>query len=507
MPEINLSVLLQTLGLPLPKGCPDPTLKSLTDDSRRAGPGVLFVARGSQPQTVGYIRSAVDAGAAAVLCEFSPEQVRTEVGPDKHLPPVLQAPRVDQALAGRLAEALYSHPAQRLKLLAVTGTNGKTTVAWLAQHLLARLQHAAGLLGTIVTDTGQPAGPQPAELTTPGAIQLTELLADMVQNQLTHAVLETSSHALHQGRTHQLPFASAAFTNLTGDHLDYHGSMDAYADAKAILFDQLAETSHAVLNADDPYHTRMARDCAAPITLTSLDPANAAADYRAEIHELTPAGTDTTFRTPHATFRLQLPLVGRFNVSNALQALALVDRLHPMTAEQAKTALEAAPPVPGRLQRVAPPAGSSAPTVLVDYAHTHDALDNVAAALKPLTPNKLVIVFGCGGDRDTTKRPKMAAVACRHADRVVITSDNPRTEDPLAILKDIEAGVPTVAEDVTTEPDRAAAIDQAIRTAQPGDTVLIAGKGHEDYQILGTTKHHFDDREHAAAALAQHFPA
>ncbi|MEM6553824.1 MAG: UDP-N-acetylmuramoyl-L-alanyl-D-glutamate--2,6-diaminopimelate ligase [Planctomycetota bacterium] len=500
-----LSSLVQPLGISLPSNTLDPPIHRLTDDSRHAAPGTLFIARAQSPAVPDYIRDALAAGCPAVLSQLPPDQLQTIPSPQDISPLLLHAPVVDQRLAGQLAEALHGHPAQHLTLLAVTGTNGKTTVAWLAQHLLTQLQHPAGLLGTIVTDTGHPNGPQPAELTTPGAIQLTELLADMVSNQLTHAVLETSSHALHQGRTDHLPFAAAAFTNLTGDHLDYHGSMPAYADAKAILFDQLTPDAHAILNADDRHHTRMARDCQAPITLTSLqDPA---ADYYADIHNLTPTGTDATFRTPHSTFRIKLPLVGRFNVSNALQALALVDRLHPMTADQASAALKAAPPVPGRLERV--PASSNAPTVLVDYAHTHDALDNVAAALKPLTKRNLIIVFGCGGDRDKTKRAKMADVACRYADRVVITSDNPRTEDPLAILQDIEAGVPRpsrLSGMVTTEPDRAAAINLAIRDAQPGDTVLIAGKGHEDYQILGTEKIHFDDREHAAAALATHFP-
>ncbi|MEM6393398.1 MAG: UDP-N-acetylmuramoyl-L-alanyl-D-glutamate--2,6-diaminopimelate ligase [Planctomycetota bacterium] len=507
-----LSTVLQPLGLTLPPDAADPPIQRLTDDSRDVGPSTLFIARGQAPAVPHYIRDALAAGCPAVLSELPPEQLQALLLERDENPLLLHAPVVDQRLAGRLAEAFHDHPAKRLTLLAVTGTNGKTTVAWLAQHLLTHLQHPAGLLGTIVTDAGQPTGPQAANLTTPGAIQLSDLLAEMVSNGLTHAVLETSSHALHQGRTDHLPFAAAAFTNLTGDHLDYHGSMEAYADAKAILFDQLANTSHAVLNADDPYHPRMARDCRAPLTLTFLDPQNATADYRADIHELTPAGTDVTFHTPHCSFRIHLPLVGRFNVSNALQALALVDRLHPMTAEQAQAALEAAPPVPGRLERIAPPNPNlRGPTVLVDYAHTHDALDNVAAALKPLTPapGKLIILFGCGGDRDKTKRPKMADVACRYADRVVITSDNPRTEDPAAILKDIEQGLPGPSRFsgmATTIPDRAAAIDLAIRDAQPGDTVLIAGKGHEDYQILGTEKIHFDDREHAAAALATHFP-
>ena len=530
-------MLLNSLiaGLPMMRihdALGDVALADLTDDSRAVVPGGLFVCRGPvDDRAQGYIEMAIDRGAAAVLTRgdapgalrsVMPEtvaHVRAEVGVD-----------VDQRLAGQLAERFFGDPAQQLKLLAITGTNGKTTTATIVQHLIHAAGFTCGLLGTVHVDTGDAAGPRTAELTTPGAIELSRLLAEMVRNGCDHAVMEVSSHALHQGRADHLVFAAAAFTNLTQDHLDYHGSMAQYADAKALLFESLDASATAVLNGDDAMANRMARQCKAKVITTHVhaepgaqhdacSPGLGRADAIAVA--LTAAHSRARFVGPWGDVELALPLVGPHNLANAIQAAALAHAVTGMDAKPLRTALEACPPVPGRLEPVGldwphPTCDIGAapgPVVLVDYAHTPDALINVASALRPLTPppGRLIIVFGCGGDRDRAKRPLMAQAACRYADIVVLTSDNPRTEDPRIILDDAQVGFADQRNDDTdcskpqthVQIDRAEAIRFAIELAAPSDTVLIAGKGHEDYQIIGHEKIHFDDREHAAQALQQ----
>ncbi len=363
------------------------------------------------------------------------------------------------------------------------------------------------MIGTVFTDVGDPSGPEPAELTTPGAIDVQRLLARMVDHGCDAVVMEVSSHALHQGRTAGLDFAAGVFTNLTGDHLDYHGTMEAYADAKAILFDGLSAQACAIVNGDDPVAGRMVRDTAAHVLRTHVCPPRQQREghetARAEIGSMTASGSDVAFVGPWGSFDVLLPLVGRHNVSNALQALAVAAVMTHASGKALREALSQCPSVPGRLERVTASGETPAPNVLVDYAHTHDALRNVLEALRPLVSGRLIVLVGCGGDRDKTKRPKMARVAADLADRVVITSDNPRTEDPDAIIADMLEGVSGHETRVDVIADRAAAIASAINVAEPQDTVLLAGKGHEDYQIVGTTKRHFDDREHAAAALRQ----
>ena len=492
-------------------------LTDLTDDSRRVTPGSCFVARETGDERwKGYVAAAVERGAAAVVAP----------GPVDVPPGVALAvlPAVDQQAAGRLAARFFGHPAERLRLIGVTGTNGKTTVATLTRHLLAAAGVKCGLIGTIYIDTGSPDGPTPAELTTPGAIDLHRHFAAMVANGCMACAMEVSSHALDQGRVDGLRFDVAVFTNLTQDHLDYHGTMDAYAAAKAMLFTGLHSAATAVLNADDPASARMVADCEARRVWTAVtaDDGPAASDeplriepgpgeaklelLTAEVLQATATRCEVMLRHGLGEARLSLPLVGRHNVSNWLQAVAAAVAAGANWGDSAE-AFAALPPVPGRLEPVhAVPPGAltetPAPAVLVDYAHTPDALENVLHAIRPLTAGRVICVFGCGGDRDRTKRPKMARVACALADGALLTSDNPRTEDPQRILDDALTGVPPETRGrVTVQIDRASAIRAAIADALPGDTVLIAGKGHEDYQIVGTVKHHFDDREHAAAAL------
>jgi len=526
--RLQLDTLIKDLPITLRSGAGDVELTGLTDDSRAVGSNNLFIARpGADGDPMRFVASAVEAGATALLL---PDGVECDA--PEHVA-VLQAKPgtfVDQRLAGQLAERFYAHPSKKLKLIGVTGTNGKTTTVTITKHLLESAGHKCGLIGTVELDTGSAAGPTPATLTTPGAIQLTQLLTEMVANGCTHCVMEVSSHALHQGRADHVRFAAAAFTNLTQDHLDYHGNMQAYADAKAILFESLDKDAVAVLNGDDPWSARMARGCCSNIAFSAVLkpdgelPPDQIGKRRCCVRpiELTAAASKAEFHGRLDSFTALLPMPGPHNLSNALQATALALVAGGLSAEQLKQGIETCKPVPGRLEPVGPDwpqtQGASSkspdplPTVLVDYAHTPDALENVGKALRDLTKGRLITVFGCGGDRDRAKRPLMSKAAQQYADVVVLTSDNPRTEDPQQILDDAAKGFAPHADaerreasgtEQHTIADRAEAIRFAINVADANDTVLIAGKGHEDYQILGTTKHHFDDREQAAAALRE----
>jgi UDP-N-acetylmuramoyl-L-alanyl-D-glutamate--2,6-diaminopimelate ligase len=324
----------------------------------------------------------------------------------------------------------------------------------------------------------------------------------MVRNRCTAAVMEVSSHALHQGRTAGLPFDVGVFTNLSGDHLDYHGTPDAYGEAKATLLRSLPAAGWAVVNMDDPAASRMTNGCRARVLSCSL--ADPRADCRARIHHQSITGIDAEFSGPWGSFDVQLPLAGRHNVANALEASAACFTLG-VDRSTLPDALACCPAPPGRLEPVTEPGDPV--TVLVDYAHTDDALANVLRTLRPLVPDgaSLRVVFGCGGDRDRTKRPRMGQVAAQLADELYVTSDNPRTEDPQAIIDEITKGIPGLRwPDTVLLVDRKLAIESAIDRTRPGDVVLIAGKGHEPYQIVGSEKRPFDDRLTAAEALAHH---
>lgn len=558
---MNLAALLDGIPYRLLFGSLDQPITGLTDDSRTVSRGYFFLARrGCQGDGRSFISDAIRHGATAILAENPPADPTHQPGASSSLT-WIQTPLVDQHLAGRLAERFFGYPSRQLRLIGVTGTNGKTTTTFLIQHLLHQAGVKCGLIGTISVDDGNLRAPSPQ--TTPGAIEFSRILAAMTANHCQAAVAEVSSHALHQGRTSALSFDVAVFTNLTGDHLDYHPNMDDYAAAKAILFERLVPTATAVINANDPYAPRILRNCSArtlrctvqnpskPDSLDHQTPLVTAAEHTnhdrpgtpcsATIFELGARHTRARFDGPWGSSEVTLPLVGWYNVANALQAVAAAyalgslpqnltaafetftsvpGRLEPVTLSHSgrggtSTRATSKLPVPARTDTTASiQLGPSLPAVLVDYAHTPDALEKVLSALRPTTKGRLIVVFGCGGDRDRTKRPRMAAIAHRLADQIFITSDNPRTEDPQAIIHEILAGLPDHDRPsdrpqpprearVIVEPDRAAAIAQAIASALPSDTVLLAGKGHEDYQIIGAEKRHFDDREHAIIALRQ----
>ncbi|MCC7193345.1 MAG: UDP-N-acetylmuramoyl-L-alanyl-D-glutamate--2,6-diaminopimelate ligase [Phycisphaeraceae bacterium] len=543
---MKLSELIEGLGLQLIRGDAQCAVTDLTDDSRLVKRGALFIARsGTKSDGSKFIADALSKGAAAVLIEGdAPPAIALS-----EKVTLLSAAKIDHAFVSRLAERFFGEPGKKLQLIAVTGTNGKTTITFIVQHLLQNAGVKTGVIGTVLIDNG--ATRTAAELTTPGGIEFSRHLAAMVENGCRAAIAEVSSHALHQGRVGSLDFAVAIFTNLTGDHLDYHGTMEEYAAAKAMLFENLKPSAWAVVNRDDAWAGRMLRNCRARVVecrviksdtegravsplASDTQGASSAIASTATILHLGASHSRVQFDGPWGGVEVDLPLVGRHNVINALEAMAAANCVASI-AKGLHDTLEKCPAPPGRLEPVRPSAGdaSTLPTVLVDYAHTHDALENVLSALRPVTPGKLIAVFGCGGDRDRTKRPKMAAVCCRLADHVIVTSDNPRTEDPAFIIGQVLTGVPAALRpagvrtfevegvdpaeivamsrrapeskngglEVEVEPDRAAAIARAIRSASPRDTVLIAGKGHEDYQIIGTTKRHFDDREEAARAL------
>lgn len=465
----------------------DVDVTSVTADSRKARPGCCFIAvRGPSADGHDFIDDALAAGAAAVVSE--------DVSPPGGAG--VWARVSDGAVAaGLLAQAFADWPARDLTLLGVTGTKGKTTFTYIARHILRQAGHPTGLIGTIRHDLG--GREVESRNTTPGPMELAELLAEMRSAGLTHAAMEVSSHALHQRRTAGLRFTAAAFTNLSGDHLDYHGDMADYQDAKATLFGDLSPDATAVLNADDPAAGTIAERTAARIVWYSLE---SPAELKATIHSQNAAGTTFGLHLDGRDVSISSRLLGRHNVYNCLAAAGccLAAGVAPETIAEA---LSRPVDVPGRLQRVA---HDGPIDVFVDYAHTDDALRNALSTLRPLVKGRLWVVFGCGGDRDRTKRPRMAAEADRLADRVVITSDNPRTEDPASIIEEILAGVPRgrANDRVAVAPDRREAIGLAIEQAEPGDMVLLAGKGHETYQIIGERKYRFDDAEEALAALS-----
>ena len=494
---LPLHALLHQLGLAIPETLPNPEISGISCDSRRVGPGTLFVGLpGSRVDGGQYWPEVLAAGAAAAV--IGPAAAAAQ--PPGPADPVLVLSDPVATWAGELASAFWQHPSQRLALIGVTGTNGKTTTTHLIEHLAAAAGQPTALFGTLINRW--PGHSVTAHHTTAFADGLQPQLAQAVEAGARIAAMEVSSHSLDQQRVAGCRFAGAVFTNLTQDHLDYHPSMQAYFEAKALLFaEPLIDGGGAVVNVDDPWGERLAEDLIARgqrCWRASLERPDA--DLRIEDLSMGSTGVGGTLVSPVGRGAFRSPLVGRFNLMNLLEAVGVLLqqglRLDPLL-----TALASFRGVPGRMERVSlGGTAAPAPAVLVDYAHTPDGLENALSACRPFTSGRLICVFGCGGDRDRGKRPQMGAIAARLADAVVVTSDNPRTEDPQRILEDVVAGIaPGVA--LQVEIDRAQAIARAIASASPQDLVLIAGKGHEDYQILGTTKVHFDDREEAEKAL------
>ena len=451
-------------------------------DTRTMEPGCLFVALpGYKTDGHKYIAQALEQGAAAVLCQHPPEGEG----------PWLVTPDARAALAAVSAN-WFGHPARDLTLLAVTGTNGKTTTTYLLKAMLEGVLGArVGLIGTNQNMVGEEV--LPAHRTTPESYEVQQLLREMADAGCTHVVMEASSHALVLHRLDGLRFRAGIFTNLTQDHLDFHGTMEAYRDAKGLLFRQ---SDTAVLNLDDEAGRYFARTVAVP-RLTYSERRDEA-DLTAKNLRLFPDRVEFEAVAAGAISRVRLPIPGGFTVYNALGVLTCGLALGLPLADCAD-ALAKAPGVKGRIEVVPVPADFA---VIIDYAHTPDALENILTTVRDFTAGRVICLFGCGGDRDRTKRPQMGAIAGSLADVAVVTSDNPRTEEPEAIIRDILPGLEGTAAEVVVEPDRRAAIRRALSLAKSGDTVVLAGKGHETYQEVGTQVLHLDEREEVAAYFA-----
>ena len=489
--ELPVSALLDALPDKRVVGVPPARIGGLADDSRVVRRGDCFVAvPGLKTDARRFVAQAVERGASLVVTEGTTPPV-----------PAVATVLVPSARAalGRLAGVYYDHPSRDLTLVGITGTNGKTTTSYLVEALLHARGFRTGIIGTIQYVLGDER--RPAGQTTPEALALQSMLAYMRDHGVRGVAMEVSSHALALARVDELTFDVAVFTNLTQDHLDFHGTFAAYRLAKRHLFELLARSPKphrtAVVNADDPSGPAMTHGL--PLTVLTFGLGDGA-DVRALRHESTLDGIRLTARTPQGRIELTSPLIGEHNVMNLLGAVATGTALG-IGDDAIARALEAAGTVPGRFEQVR--AGQPF-LVVVDYAHSPDALERVLVTGRKLTAGRLGIVFGCGGDRDRGKRPIMGEIAARLADRVWITSDNPRSERPEVIIDEILAGVGRVAGAEgrwTADADRRAAIARALGWARAGDTVVIAGKGHETYQIVGGDVLPFDDRDVAREIL------
>lgn len=485
---MKLRDIVPHLDRPAVAGSLDTEVSGLAYDSRKVGPGIAFVAlRGKSADGHAFIPKAIEQGAVAIICEQAP--------PDDVTIPWVHVRQSRLALA-QAAAALNGCPAKALTLAGVTGTNGKTTTAFLIHHLFNAAQLRSGLLGTVFYDLG--GGERvPASHTTPESLEIQGLLGSMRDNGCRACALEVSSHALDQDRVHGLPFAAAVFTNLTQDHLDYHGTMENYFVAKVRLFELAAAEPKAalIINADDSWGRKLIQRYEHTGRVVRYG-FGVHCDFRAVNVRYDLTGTTFELEARGRSFLVRSPLIGDFNVYNTLAALATAQGVG-LNLREAVTNMQRAPQVPGRLERVSE---NTRFQVFVDYAHTPDGLVNALRTVRALRPNRVITVFGCGGDRDRTKRPKMAAAAEEGSDICVLTSDNPRTEDPQKILNDAKAGFARPKNHAVIV-DRREAIRVALEGAHEGDIVLIAGKGHEDYQDIQGKKHPFDDRKVARQML------
>ncbi len=481
-----------------PDSVPDINVKNLHYDSRTVQPEDVFIALvGTNTDGHNYIEHAVANGAVAVIAEYAPPSVAAHT-------PVLVVKDTREVIS-LLAELVHDFPDRKLNIVGVTGTNGKTTTTNLIRYFWQRRQLKAGLIGTICNYCNERR--LPAVNTTPEPLHLAELLSQLVEEECTHLVMEVSSHALKQKRVDALRFQGAVFTNLTQDHLDYHRTFEDYLEAKLQLFRMLgrdqaseataAQARFAVVNIDDPRATHFcqaAEEAKAQLWTYSLEQP---ATLQAQNYHLTRRGAEFELLYQGQSYAASLPLSGKFNVYNAMAALCVL-LAEGFALSELLLDLQEAPQVPGRFEKIEEGQPFS---VIVDYAHTPDGLENVLHTARELVSGRLITVFGCGGDRDHGKRPQMGELAGRLSDYAIITSDNPRTEDPLAIIADVEAGIKPVSQNYMVEPDRRAAIGMALAMAGPDDLVLIAGKGHEDYQLVNGRVLDFDDRKVAREFL------
>lgn len=464
-------------------------IPALTDDSRNVTKGSLFIAKkGCSHDGAKFIEGAVKNGAAAIVScgNFTVPKgvIRIKVG--------------DAAKSlSVIADNFYGHPSAKLKVMGVTGTNGKTTISYLAESVIKAAGHKAGVIGTISYRFAGKA--VPAKNTTPGAVELQSMMAAMVKSGARYAVLEVSSHSLDQGRADSVLLDAAVLTNVTGDHLDYHGTLANYFKAKRRIFEKLKDRGAAILNKDDRKAASLEKALRRSFKGSGrkVITYGCGADVRAEGVEILPRSMSFTVRTPDSKFGIKTGLIGQHNVSNILAVVAACSSLG-MPDSAIVKGVEALPAVPGRLEAV----NEGQPfRVFVDFAHTEDALLNVLGLLRGVSEKRIITVFGCGGDRDRTKRPRMGKAACKLSDRVIITSDNPRFEDPIRIFKDIEDGIRGSFSNYAVVADRRQAISEALGCARQGDVVIIAGKGHETCQIIRDEVIPFDDKTVATEIL------
>lgn len=461
----------------------DVKITGLSYNSKTTEKGNLFVClRGEHADGHKFYKSAIENGAVALLCE---ERLESE------LPQIIV--KSTRHKIADFAVAFCENPSKKLNCIGVTGTNGKTTVSHLIQKIFESNSQNCGLIGTLGHRFSSKDIYHDAKHTTPQAPELQRLLNTFIEKNVKNVCMEVSSHALEQNRVGGIDFKCAVMTNLTQDHLDYHILMENYFEAKAILFKNLKEGDFAVLNADDNYYEKFFKIIPSGVKIFTYGIKNEA-DLRAESINYSVDGVNFKLKTDEGIYNLDLHLNGTFSVYNTLCALA-VARVYEIPYDVSLEAMSKVKNVAGRFEIV-----NKRPMVIVDYAHTPDGLENVLKAAREITPegSKLFCLFGCGGDRDTTKRPKMAAIAENFADKIIITSDNPRSENPNQIISDIVAGLKSInPEKVFVEADRAKAIELAKKISTEKDVIVLAGKGHEDYQILADTTIHFDDREEA----------
>lgn len=476
---MKLKNIIKHLKLKAVSGDLDKPITRVDFDSRSVQAGSLFVAvRGTQTDGHQYIDKAIEKGATAIIGEQRPANISPEIS-------FIEVENSQRAL-GLVATAFYGQPSRQLKLVGITGTNGKTTMVNLLYRLFTDLGYRVGMLSTVGNRISE--RELPATHTTPDAVSINALIAEMVEAGCDYAFMEVSSHAIHQERIAGLEFAGGVFTNITHDHLDYHGTFKAYIEAKKQFFDGLPKSAFALVNVDDKRGRVMVQNTAAKVYRFSL---RGLAEFRARILENAITGLQMELDGQEFYGRL----VGTFNAYNLLAVYASAvlldqDRIEVLTGLSSLTAAE------GRMEYLRQP--QTGITAIVDYAHTPDALEKVLETLNDLRESgkKIITVVGCGGDRDRAKRPKMARIACDLSDEVILTSDNPRSEDPAEILREMETGVPAAAKNkVLSLVDRRMAIRTAVKLAQPGDLILVAGKGHEKYQEIMGVKHPFDDKE------------
>lgn len=483
MGTMRLNALLNHLNHYQIKGDAELEITDIVHDSRHVKPGTLFVALvGSHVNGHDYLAEAFQKGAVAALVQ----ETRGMEGQGT----LVVVKESGEALES-IAPVFFDHPGRKMRLIGVVGTNGKTTSTYMIKSILESVGRRVGLIGTIRNMIGDRI--LPTANTTPGVLELQRLLAEMVSAGIEDVVMEVSSHAITLNRIADLVFSAGLFTNITQDHLDFHKTFEAYLKVKTSFFERLASDAIAVINQEDPHAEYILERTLAQKMTYGRHPG---VDIRAEEAAYTPQGTGCRISTPWGQSPLRIAMPGEFNLMNAMGSLGIGVSLG-VSLDKAVQALENLQGVPGRFQRVA---GADDFGVIVDYAHTPDGLENILRAAKALQPKRIITVFGCGGDRDRTKRPIMGGIAEDYSDRTIITSDNPRSEDPAGIIREIEAGLSDHA-NAESIVDRREAIRRAIYLAQSGDLVIIAGKGHETYQQFADRTIHFDDAEVAAEAL------